>query len=102
MGRSGSYNLGISVIGFSLPEHDQYIRIGLYQMISNYQGSWWDLKLLDVLKDWVRLVDYRNSDEAIAEYKARYSFVDPTRARFMFGGFNEEAIEFLFDQPREF
>lgn len=101
MGRSGGYNLGISVIGFSLPKHDEYIRIGLYQMISNYQQSWWNEKMLDVMKDNVRLVDYQSSEAAIAEYKARYSFVDPVRAAYMFDGFNDEAIRFLFDHPRE-
>lgn len=101
MGRTGGYDRGISIIGFSLPKHDEYIRIGLYQMISNYQHSWWDEKLFDVLKDNVRLVDYRDSDEAIAEYKARYSFIDPARAAFMLNGFNDEAIEFLFDHPRK-
>jgi hypothetical protein len=101
MGRSGSYNLGFSVIGFSLPKHDEYIRIGLYQMISNYQQSWWNEKMLDIPKDTVRLVDYQSNEAAIAEYKARYSFVDPVRAAYMFDGFNDEAIRFLFDHPRE-
>ena len=101
MGRSGGYNLGISVIGFSLPQHDEYIRIGLYQMITNYQGSWWDVELLDVLRDYVRFVDYRCSEDSIAEYKSRYSFVEPARTLYMFDGFNNKAIEFLFDQPRQ-
>lgn len=101
LGRAGGYNLGISIIGFSLPRHDEYIRVGLYQMISNYQQSWWDSKLLDVLKDKVRLVDYRNSADSIAEYKQRYSFVDPSRAEFMFDGLSAEAIDFLFNHPRE-
>lgn len=100
MGRSGGYNLGISVIGFSLPQHDEYIRIGLYQMISNYQHLWWKQKLLGVLKDKVRLVDLCSDSEAIAKYKARYSFVDPARAEYMFEGFSNDAVEFIFDQPR--
>lgn len=101
MGRSGGYNLGISVIGFSLPQHDEYIRVGLYQLITNYQGSWWDVKLLDVIRDYVKFVDYRRCEKAIAEYKKHYSFVDPARALYTFDGFNNKAIEFLFDQPRQ-
>ena len=101
MGRTGGYNLGISVIGFSLPRHDEYIRVGLYQMISNYQGSWWNDKLLDVLRDNVRFVDYRCSQKDIMEYKQHYCFVNPARAEYLFDGFNDEAIEFLFDHPRE-
>jgi hypothetical protein len=101
MGRSGGYNLGISIIGFSLPKHDEYIRIGLFQMISNYQRSWWDEKLLGVLKDNVRLVDFRADSKGIADYKGRYNFVDSARAEYMFSGFNSDAIEFLFNHPRK-
>ena len=101
MGRSGGYNLGISVIGFSLPKHDEYVRIGLYQMISNYQQSWWDERMLGVLKDKVRLVDFRGDPAGVAEYRQRYSFVDPARAEYFLGGFSSEAIEFLFDHPRQ-
>ena len=101
MGRSDADNHGISVIGFSLPKHDEYIRIALYQMISSYQQSWWNDKMFDVLKDYVRLIDCRKSDDSIDEYKHRYSFVDPEKSVYMFDGFGDKAIEFIFDQPRE-
>lgn len=101
MGRSGGYNLGISIIGFSLPKHDEYIRVGLYQMISHYQQSWWKGKMLDVLKDNVRLVDYRSDEKDIRNFKTRFSFIDPSRTNYFFSGFNTEAIKFLFEQPRE-
>lgn len=101
LGRAGGYNLGISIIGFSLPLHDEYIRIALFQMISNYQQSWWNEKLLDHLKDNVRLVDFRSDSTVVEEYKRRYGFVDPARSDYMFSGFGNDAIEFLFDHPRE-
>lgn len=100
MGRAGGYNLGISVVGFSLPMHDEYIRIGLYQMISNYQESWWNEKMLDTLKDNVRLVDFRTTAEGVADFKTRYGFVDPTRAEYFFEGFGNHAVDFLFASPR--
>jgi hypothetical protein len=101
IGRSGGYNLGVSVIGFSLPQHDEYIRIGLYQMLSNY-GSWWDSPMFDsVLKDYARFVDYRPTTELQDEYLHRYRFADPDRSRFNFNGFGPEAIDFLFNQRRE-
>lgn len=99
-GGAGAYNLGISVIGFSLPKHDDYVRIMLYQMINNYQQCLWGEKMLGVLKDNVKLVDYRRSDKDIAAYKERYSFVDSARARYMFGGLSHKAIQFIFDQTR--
>jgi len=98
-GRAGGYNTGVSVIGFSLPTHDEYIRICLHQILSNY-GSWWDERLLSVLKDYVRFVDYKPTDEYRLAYMDRYCFADPERSRFFFDGFGLEAIDFLFHQPR--
>lgn len=101
IGRSGGYNLGVSVIGFSLPPHDEYIRIGLYQMLSNY-GSWWNETMFDgTLKDYARFVDYRTNDDQIAEYRSRYRFADSEKSRFCYGGFGHDALEFLFRQRRE-
>lgn len=101
IGRSGGYNLGISIIGFSLPQHDEYIRIGLYQMLSNY-SSWWDSPMLgNVLKDYARFVDYRDTAELQDEYMQRYRFADPDRSRFHFDGFGTDAIDFLFNQHRK-
>lgn len=100
MGRSGGYNLGVSVIGFSLPPHDEYIRIGLYQMLSNY-GSWWSDPMLDVLKDYARFVDFRPSQQDIDAYLERYNFAHADRSRFYFAGFGTDAIDFLFRQRRE-
>lgn len=101
IGRSGAYNLGVSVVGFSLPPHDEYIRIGLYQMLSNY-GSWWDSPMLQpgLLKDYARFVDYRPTPELQADYRQRYGFVNPDRSKFHFDGFGTEAIDFLFNQGR--
>jgi hypothetical protein len=93
-------NLGVSVVGFSLPIHDEYIRIGLYQVITNYQQSWWDEKIVDVLKDNVRLVDYRETESGIADYKRRFSFIDTSRAEYFFSGFGDDAVRFLFDHHR--
>jgi hypothetical protein len=99
MGRSGGYNLGLSVIGFSLPPHDDYIRIGLYQMLSNYR-SWWDSPMLGVLKDYARFVDFRPTPESRVEYQERYRFADPERSKFHYEGFGPGAIDFLFRQRR--
>ena len=100
IGLIGGHNLGLSVVGFSLPEHDEYIRIVLYQMLSNYASWWDDLMLGDLLKDYARFVDYRPTPEKQEEYQRRYSFAAPARSRFHFGGFDLDAIDFLFDQRR--
>jgi len=100
IGRSGGYNLGVSVIGFSLPQHDEYIRISLYQILSNY-SSWWNSPMFETLKDYARFVDYRPTTELQDEYLQRYRFVDSDRSKFHFEGFGPEAIGFLFNQHRK-
>ncbi|AJD54345.1 SIR2-like domain-containing protein [Thalassospira xiamenensis M-5 = DSM 17429] len=97
LGQLGGYERGISVIGFSLPEHDEYIRVLLYQIISNYQQSWWEDKLFDVLKDDIKFVDFRASEESIIQFRKNFSFVDESRAQFFYQGFNEQAVDFLFN-----
>ena len=99
LGRAGGYNLGVSVIGFSLPPHDEYIRIGLHQMLNNY-ASWWDSPMLGVLKDYARFVDYKPEQADQNAYIERYRFAGADRSRFFFNGFGPDALEFLFNQPR--
>lgn len=102
MGQSGGMNLGVNVVGFSLPPHDEYIRIGLYQMIRNYQGYSWDTRWFDnTLKDHVKFVDFRETEDGVADFKQRYAFADSSKSKFLFSGFGDEAIEFLFTSQRE-
>lgn len=100
LGQAGGWNLGISVIGYSLPAHDEYIRVALYQLISNFQQSWWNKDLLGVLKDNVKFIDYAENENVKNEFKKRYSFVDRSKADYSFDGFDDRAIPFLFDQVR--
>lgn len=100
IGRMGGYNLGVSVIGFSLPQHDHYLRIGLYQIMSNYE-SWWNDKLYgDFLKDYIRFIDFCPSSERADQYFERYQFVKKEYSKFYFSGFDDGAIDFLFNQNR--
>jgi hypothetical protein len=102
MGRSGGYNLGVTIVGFSMPKHDDYIRIGLYQMISNYQQSWWNDKFLGLMmKDNVKVVDYCVTKESIAKLKSRYRFLDAAKTDYFLDGFSHKAIEFIFSQTRK-
>lgn len=101
IGRMGGHNLGISVIGFSLPEHDQYLRIGLYQIISNYE-SWWDTKLFgENLKDYIRFIDLCSTPEEEKNYHDRYRFVNREYSKFYFSGFDGGVIDFLFNHKRQ-
>lgn len=97
LGRLGGYNLGINIIGFSLPEHDDYLRVCLYKMIKNYQCFQWDFTLNGIEKDNVKIVDYRVTDKAIEQLKQTYSFIDEQKSAFYFKGFSVDAVKFLFD-----
>tara|TARA_R110001599_G_scaffold336565_1_gene554366 strand:- start:5813 stop:7075 length:1263 start_codon:yes stop_codon:yes gene_type:complete len=100
IGQSGGYNLGLNIIGFSLPEHDDYIRISLFKMVENYQSVCWDDRLLDSLKDNVKVVDYRTCEAGKADLRSRYSFIDEEKSEFYTDGFSSKAVEFLFKNSR--
>lgn len=100
LNRCGGYNQGLSVIGFSLPKHDDYIRMIIYNMTNNYK-SWWNEKIAGRTKDYMRFVDLRRSYDEIQGLKERYRFVDPNYSRYHFDGFNENAIKFLFENKRQ-
>src|SRR5690606_26263633 len=40
LGQSGMYNFGMAIIGYSLPEHDDYARQVIYSLVRNYQKSY--------------------------------------------------------------
>jgi len=99
-GRAGGMNLGVSIIGFSLPLHDEYLRICLYRMISNFQGVSWDQPLLHWYKNNVKLVDYRTDKTEKVELLDRYRFIDFDKADIYMDGFSRDAVKFIFSQSR--
>ena len=102
MGEAGGYNLGLVVIGYSLPPHDDYAKLPLFAMAKNYQGVYWGKGGFGAMgqKSPVVLIDHRNDAKSQEEYRRRYGFVDPEKARFHFSGFNSEAVELIRDARR--
>lgn len=101
IGAAGGWNLGISIIGYSLPAHDEYMGMWLFQLLLYYQESWWDaIWLGSALKDNVKFVDFQKDENSIDAYKKRFSFADESKTSFCFSGFNEGAVEFLFTHQR--
>jgi len=72
--RMGGLENRVDVIGFSLPEHDEYIRQPFYRMITNYQYFQEDQSLIN--KANLKLVDYRSNCRGRREYKRKYRFVN--------------------------
>lgn len=97
---SGMYNSGIAIIGFSIPEHDDYIRQPLYSMINNFLQS--DTKEMfsqqGIEKLPLKFVDYRKEENDQKEYQNIFRFIDWEKTNAFYGGFNDEAIDYLFDK----
>jgi hypothetical protein len=100
LGLAGALNLGVTVIGFALPEHDEYLRIALYKLITNYQQSNWNESILGKLKNNVKFVDFKNTNQEQHDYKKRYSFADSEKTDFFFEGFGENSLDFIFSDTR--
>jgi len=88
--RMGGFDDRVAIIGFSLPDHDEYIRQPLYQLIRNFQYY----KSID--KYNLKMIDYRNSQEEIREYKRKYRFVNSRKTDYYFDGFNRDALSVIF------
>lgn len=97
LGKSGGFNFGINIIGFSLPEHDDYLRVCLYKIIKNYQCFQWDFTLDGVTKDNVKIVDFRATEESTSQLKQTYNFVDESKLSYYLDGFSSDAVRFLFE-----
>ena len=74
LGQVGGMHLGLNVIGFSLPDHDDYLKVTLFKMAQNYQELNWDIEMLDKLKDNIKVIDYRIDDDGKNEPRGRYNF----------------------------
>jgi hypothetical protein len=91
---SGTFEKRVAVIGFSLPEHDEYIKQPLFWLIHNFQS--YDSPICKKTK--LKMVDFRKSEEEIADYRTRYNFVDWAKADCYFNGFNSKVIESIFSE----
>lgn len=92
---SGTGNGTVTIIGFSLPEHDEYIRQPLYYLVDNFQNNDYWKGFLE--KTNLKMVDYKQSQSDIDAYKKNYSFVDWSRTDCYFNGFNEESLDVIFE-----
>ena len=87
---AGAVNSKLAVIGFSLPDYDEYVRQALYWTVRNFQ------EVNSVEKSDVVLVDYRQSQDQIEDYKSNYRFVNWAKARTHFDGLDSQAIDMIF------
>lgn len=92
--KSGVYEKRVVIVGFSLPEHDEYIRQPLYWFIHNFQKY----ESPTQKKTNLKMVDFRQRESDVADYKTRYRFVDWSKTDCYLGGFNKEALDMIFSE----
>ncbi len=98
LGNAGTLNLGLAIIGFSLPDQDEYARQVLYRLVRNYQNAYWNEDVLGsgLQKTPLIIVDHKQSDEDLAAFQSRYAFVDWEKTKTYMNGFDDKALELLF------
>lgn len=96
IGQSGGWNLGMAIIGFSLPKHDEYMRQALDLLIRNYQGMNWDEDFLGKMKCRLKIVDYLQDKTEREGFMSRYRFVDWDKTDLMEDGFEDSNVSAIF------
>jgi len=91
----GILNPGMAIIGFSLPEHDRYLQQVIYRIVDEYQNYNPDPERYP--KTNIKIIDYKPTEEEQKIFRNHYGFVDWARTDAWFKGFNEEALNFLFE-----
>jgi hypothetical protein len=95
LGDAGTLNFGLAIVGFSLPQHDDYARQVLYRLVTNYQTTYWNEDVCGLKKRPLILIDRRQSEEEMEELRRRYAFVDWAKTRTYMAGFDENALDLL-------
>ncbi|HDR16138.1 MAG TPA: hypothetical protein ENN79_11765 [Desulfobacteraceae bacterium] len=90
--QTGGYNREMNIIGFSMPEHDQYLLQAVYQIVRNYQNMSLGRRYP---KRRLRIVDYRKTPREQDSLRGRYRFVNWGKASVFWDGFGHDAIDFL-------
>jgi hypothetical protein len=92
-GTIASWAKKLVIIGFSLPHHDEYIQQALYSLVRNFQHVRMGRRFP---KAPLTLVDYRRTDEGVADYKRTYNFVSWRKTKLILNGFNRTTLPQVF------
>jgi len=96
LGRAGWGSFRLVVIGYSLPQHDDYARQVLYRITQNYQTADPDpSNTLKIERDPLMIVDYRLEAADLEKLKQRYAFVDWSTAELYSTGFDQRVVDRL-------
>lgn len=96
MAKAGYYNNSMSIIGFSLPEQDDYLCQILYTLVANYQRYNTKRDDLGRLKAPLTIVDYFGDADAEKRFRERYRFVDWSKTKLFSNGFHADSLDQMF------
>ena len=92
LSRHGALNLSLGIVGYSLPEYDDYARQVIYRLANNFTESNPDLEIMGRRKTKIRIID-RENDELCDSYQ----FLDWERTEVRTDGFNCETVDWLLE-----
>jgi hypothetical protein len=96
MNSMGGLNRRLTIIGFSMSAHDEYVRQIIYKITRNYQKLHWGIEELNLGKKAPMLIIDCQFDAAKQEeFRKRYAFVDWSRAEMRFDGFSAENLALI-------
>lgn len=98
LGKAGTFNFGLAVVGYSLPQHDDYARQVLYSIIMNYQQNYWNEELFGRRKRSLVVIDYCQDEAQRNQFMNRYRFVNWDRAILCDSGFDDHAVAQIFGE----
>ena len=93
--RVGAFNLGLGVVGYSLPSYDEYARQALYYVFSNYTEHGADHELNGRKKSHPRILDYPLNGDSGTDIRSRYRFANWKRAEFLLQGLDMSSLDWL-------
>ena len=95
MANSGGLFLSFGVIGYSLPDYDDYARQVIYVMSKNYREYDPNFELGGRRKQPFRVLDYKIDNKAKVNLRKRYKFLDGKRTKYWFDGLSKDALEWF-------
>lgn len=93
--KAGGLNLGLGVIGYSLPSYDEYARQALYHLMRNYTEYEPAFELNGIVKRPAKIIDYCPPDASDWQIRKNYSFMNWNRCELKTSGLTLESIDWI-------
>lgn len=96
IGRAGLWNLGMAIIGYSVPRHDEHVLQALYRLTNNYAHHGSDFAIGGVKRTPLRIVNLAKAGRALQTLRNAYQFIDWDDAEIWTDGLSAEAVDMVF------